>query len=99
MSVRARCDGGSGPAVATVEHPHDRLCLSVSDDGPGMILGAEWGVGLGGMRERAEELGGSFELRSDHRGTSIIACLPSAMNVVAHARPPVMQPVGEMRVR
>ena len=86
-------------AVLKIEHPHDRLCLSVSDDGPGMILGAEWGVGLGGMRERAEELGGSFELRSDHRGTSIIACLPSAMNVVPQARPPVVRPVGEMEVR
>ncbi|MDQ2661973.1 MAG: sensor histidine kinase [Actinomycetota bacterium] len=84
-------------AILRIEYLHDHLLLSVSDDGPGMMLGASWGVGLGGMRERAEELGGSFELRSDDRGTSVMASLPTT--TVAHAQPSAHRPVDEMKIR
>lgn len=84
-------------AVLRIEHPHDQLHLSISDDGPGMMPGTEWGVGLGAMRERAEELGGSFEVRSDDGGTSVMASLPTA--TVAHEQSPAPRPVDEIGIR
>jgi len=36
------------------------------------------GVGLGGMRERVNDLGGKFEIRSDTRGTTVVAAVPLA---------------------
>jgi two-component system, NarL family, sensor kinase len=88
-------------AVLRIDHPNDRLHLSVSDDGPGMMLGAEWGVGLGGMRERAEELGGSFEVRSDDRGTRVMASLPTAATstTVAHDQSLAPRPIDEIGIR
>jgi signal transduction histidine kinase len=53
------------------------LRLEVSDDGGGLSTNASSGVGLRSMRERAEELGGRFELETvAGRGTRIAALLP-----------------------
>jgi signal transduction histidine kinase len=53
------------------------LRLEVSDDGAGLSTNASSGVGLSSMRERAEELGGRFELETvAGRGTRIAALLP-----------------------
>jgi len=53
------------------------LRLEVSDDGAGLSTNAPSGVGLRSMRERAEELGGRFELETvTGRGTRIAALLP-----------------------
>jgi signal transduction histidine kinase len=53
------------------------LRLEVSDDGAGLSTNASSGVGLRSMRERAEELGGRFELETvAGRGTRIAALLP-----------------------
>lgn len=52
------------------------LELEVEDDGRG--IEARPGVGIASMRERAEELGGSFAVTSDHRGTRVSAVLPVA---------------------
>jgi signal transduction histidine kinase len=37
---------------------------------------AEVGVGIAGMRERFRELGGSLEIRSNPKGTTIIVTAP-----------------------
>jgi signal transduction histidine kinase len=38
--------------------------------------GSQLGVGLAGMRERVREVGGRFEVRSDGKGTVVIATVP-----------------------
>jgi signal transduction histidine kinase len=62
-----------------------RVMLQIADQGRGMPLGtvelirngrAIVGVGIAGMRERLRQLGGSFEIESDDRGTLIRATLP-----------------------
>ena len=53
------------------------LRIEVTDDGMGLPSDARPGVGLNSMRERAEELGGSFEVQSTNiKGTQITALLP-----------------------
>lgn len=53
------------------------LGLLVKDDGRGMPQGYRAGIGLRSMRERAEELGGSLELKSGAgTGTTVRARLP-----------------------
>lgn len=55
----------------------DDLKLEISDDGTGLPADYNPGVGLRSMRERAEELGGRFEIESlPGRGTNILAQLP-----------------------
>lgn len=55
----------------------DALHLVIEDDGVGLPADYRVGVGLSSMRERAEELGGSFRIRSDTtRGTRIEVTLP-----------------------
>ena len=55
----------------------DELTVEVRDDGRGLPdrLPGE-GVGLTSMRVRAEELGGSFEVRTGRSGGSVVARLP-----------------------
>ena len=62
-----------------------QLRLEIKDDGRGipqkrlrsLIEGAaKAGVGLAGMRERMRELGGSFEIRSDRAGTTVVISIP-----------------------
>ena len=72
---------GAGAAVsAQVSAEDDRLCLSVSDRGPGFIpeqVPTNGHLGLAGMRERAELLGGSFDVDSaPGRGTTIRVTWP-----------------------
>jgi PAS domain S-box-containing protein len=58
--------------------------LEVSDEGKGLnpetqlkiSAGETAGVGLRGMRERVRHFGGSVEIRSDGRGTTVIAAVP-----------------------
>ena len=55
----------------------DGLVVSVTDDGTGVVAPRVDGVGLGSMRERAEEIGGSFTLSAEPgRGTTVTAVLP-----------------------
>ncbi len=54
----------------------DYLCLEIEDDGTGIPQNRNSGVGLMSMRERAEEIGGEFEIESSKRGTKLIARLP-----------------------
>ena len=66
--------------VARVEGEADGLRLTVSDRGPGFCPTAErpgGHLGLANMRERAELLGGTFEVRSaPDQGTTVVLWLP-----------------------
>ena len=61
----------------------DRLRLRVSDHGPGFdtrLAERSGGLGLAGMRERAELLGGAFEVDSAVGvGTTVQACWPLSL--------------------
>lgn len=67
----------------------DGFQIEVSDDGKGFESAERAGVGLSSMRERAEELGGTFTLRkAQPYGTEITARFPLAENTAelsAHA--------------
>lgn len=61
---------GGGPVSGS-------LCLTIQDDGLGLPEVVTPGVGLVSMRERAEELGGTFKIRPRRLGgTEIEVCLP-----------------------
>jgi signal transduction histidine kinase len=65
----------------------DALQIEVSDDGKGIEEADRAGVGLTSMRERAEELGGTFAIKKAvPRGTQITACLPLSEAVRASSR-------------
>lgn len=58
------------------------LALEVVDDGAGFDrTAASGGLGLATMRERALQLGGTFDIASDARGTRIAARLPMSARV------------------
>ena len=85
----------SGSSVATVrlQMQNGHVVLQVEDQGkgisPGLLeeSGKEWlgslGVGLRGMRERMQQLGGRLEVSSSDRGTSVSASLPVDESVPA----------------
>jgi len=54
-----------------------QLVVEVADDGCGVVTPRPDGVGLGSMRSRAEEIGGTFELvAAPGQGTRVTARLP-----------------------
>jgi signal transduction histidine kinase len=57
-------------------HAADKLSIDVQDDGVGLPEQYRAGVGLRSMRERAEELGGTFTITSSEKGTRLLATLP-----------------------
>ena len=71
-----------------VRHAHAQVCavslqlaadlrLEIRDDGCGLPVGYQAGVGLAAMRERTAELGGSFQIESAVGvGTAIIVHIP-----------------------
>jgi len=51
--------------------------LEVADDGRGVVAPRAGGVGLSSMRERAEAVGGTLDIRATPgRGTLVRAVLP-----------------------
>ncbi|MDX1415940.1 MAG: histidine kinase, partial [Candidatus Promineifilaceae bacterium] len=55
----------------------DNLCLTIGDDGLGLPEMVTPGIGLVSMRERAEELGGTFKIHPRPRGgTKVEVSLP-----------------------
>ena len=76
----------SGSTVASihVDHTPEEIRLTVKDRGngippeklDGVTNGGAPGVGIGGMRERMRQLGGSLLLESSQRGTTVEARLP-----------------------
>jgi signal transduction histidine kinase len=65
--------------IATIEASDGGLIIDVRDDGVGLAEGTQVGVGLTSMRERTEELGGTFSIAPGApRGTRVLATLPLA---------------------
>ena len=61
----------------TLDEVAGSLCVEITDDGKGLGEDRGTGVGLSSMRERAAELGGSFEIDAVALGgTRVRACLP-----------------------
>jgi PAS domain S-box-containing protein len=64
-----------------------KACLEIKDEGKGMpsvLLGSKTdplrtGVGIRGMHERVQQLGGELEITSTSAGTSIRACIPLSL--------------------
>ncbi|ONH27337.1 sensor histidine kinase [Pseudofrankia asymbiotica] len=67
-------------AWVEIVHHRDELVVSVLDDGRGRHPGAVPGIGLAGMRERAELFGGVIEAgpRPDGGGFAVVARFPVA---------------------
>lgn len=85
---------GSRKAWIRVIRAHGRITAEVRDEGRGLCVDRKTsakavplGVGISGMRERVEQLGGTFELESSPgRGTTLRATLPLA----AHAKDTIL---------
>ncbi|RPJ26880.1 MAG: GAF domain-containing protein [Chloroflexi bacterium] len=67
------------------------LCLEVQDDGKGLLMKRRVGVGLNSMRERSEELGGTFTITPILTGgTLLTAKLPCKLDLKFAARDAVV---------
>jgi signal transduction histidine kinase len=85
-----RHGGGVGQQVE-VRCDDTELSVEVLDQGPGFdgAQDSDWDkhLGLVGMRERVESLGGRFRIESQPgRGTKVIACLPLQATDVTYER-------------
>jgi signal transduction histidine kinase len=90
LSNAFRHAGGAGQEVR-VEATEQHLTVTVSDQGPGIAdvnhLERDEHLGLVGMRERLESLGGTFRIESQPgQGTHIIAQLPLDLPPGEHER-------------
>lgn len=75
---------GAGQSVC-VKNNNDHILLEIADTGPGfdvpVILENTDRLGISGMRERVESIGGRFEIESKlGEGTTIRARLPKSVN-------------------
>ncbi len=71
--------GGTGQQVG-LTFDREQITVEISDTGPGfnpdLVFGSDGRLGLSGMRERVESLGGNFKIESKvGKGTRIIARL------------------------
>jgi two-component system, NarL family, sensor kinase len=88
------------PAVEVQLKTNDhQAVLRVRDFGRGIpaellqgsqLNGERLGVGLSGMRERINDLGGSFEIQSSGSGTVITVSIPLAAHSEASRVPPIL---------
>jgi signal transduction histidine kinase len=63
--------------ISVPEDENGTLTLEINDDGEGLPNEISSGVGLTSMRERVEELGGSFSIESSQiKGTRLLAQIP-----------------------
>jgi two-component system sensor histidine kinase UhpB len=75
---------GSSTAVIRLERDPGEVRLALQDRGRGLPAGLQrqgdglvcFGVGIPGMRERAEQLGGRLDLASNDTGTRVTVTLP-----------------------
>ena len=67
---------GATSATVRLRIDGDRLLVAVTDDGGGGAGPREGGTGLGSMRHRVEEVGGTLSIESDRTGTRVSAVLP-----------------------
>jgi signal transduction histidine kinase len=81
-------------ATVSVVQKDSRLVVHVMDDGKGVseqtlqLQPGSIGVGIGGMRERARELGGELRMLNASPGTIVEVVIPSAIPVSATAAVP-----------
>ncbi|HEU5037773.1 MAG TPA: histidine kinase [Nocardioides sp.] len=61
----------------------DDLLLEIADDGHGGAADRPGGIGLGSMRQRAEDVGGTLQVTSNRSGTLVRAQLPVGAAVSA----------------
>lgn len=78
---------GAASVVVLAELVGETIVLSVADDGHGFDPAAQGdvGLGLGGMRERAESLGGSLHVYSTPAGTRVEAYVPATAGLASAA--------------
>jgi two-component system, NarL family, sensor kinase len=83
---------GASAAEVVIRQENDEVVLEVKDNGRGVPFGllarfeqtgSGMGVGLSGMRERVQELGGKMKLESDSRGTLLRVAIPVALESAA----------------
>lgn len=66
----------------------DRLLVTVRDDGRGFRIPRRTGLGLLGMQERVESLGGALTVQSEPgKGASVQISLPLPQSVAANSQP------------
>jgi len=76
---------GARNAGVTVTQQEAKLSVQVLDDGKGVseqtlqLQPGSIGVGIGGMRERARELGGELRMRNANPGTIVEVVIPSVI--------------------
>lgn len=81
---------GSPNATVTITRDAERVTVVVTDRGQGMRGDSvasprgkvAAGVGIQGMKERVEQLGGTLQIRSDAAGTSVTAVMPVASRAI-----------------
>jgi two-component system NarL family sensor kinase len=74
----------SSSALVRLSNADGKLAMEVRDNGQGIsqevqatiASGKASGVGLRGMRERVAAIGGTFTIKSDGKGTSVLVSLP-----------------------
>jgi PAS domain S-box-containing protein len=74
-------------ALVRLVRTPEQTTLEITDDGQGidvkiqskLATGGGGGVGLRGMRERLRQLGGTLEVRSNGKGTKVIAIIPTTL--------------------
>ena len=84
LNNAARHAGGAGQRVAAV-YSDQHLDITVADKGPGFEIGQarDGSLGLAGLRERIESLGGDFGIESSPTGTRLRMRLNVAKGVQA----------------
>jgi len=79
-SAQARVEFGSLPSLSSRDHDSEcapALLIEVEDDGIGIPSHPNLGLGLLGMKERVEALGGTISIgRREEGGTRVAASLP-----------------------
>jgi len=74
---------GAQHACVSLSEKEDQIVVTVRDDGKGIedqviqLRPESVGVGIGGMRQRVTELGGSLRLANAHPGTLVEVVIPS----------------------
>ncbi len=83
----------SATAAIAIRYEGKRVLVEVRDAGRGIPLerlpeleSGGGGVGFAGMRERVTQLGGTLEIKSDAKGTVVIAILPLKHAIAALMR-------------
>jgi signal transduction histidine kinase len=96
---------GSRSAQVGLTHDCGRIRVEIKDAGKGIPLekakalssSGRMGVGFRGMRERVAELGGTLEIESDERGSTVRATMPVPKLPAAPTADGVIQQGEEVR--